>query len=158
MNRRLKTILPDLMNKKILIAILVLAALSLIYYLMMRPKPVAVEVVRIEPGEVKSTVSNTRVGTVKACRRALLAPATGGEVARIHVKEGDTVKQNQLLMEVWNKDLKAQLELQDAQIRPTKPPQNKSASSRAAPNARPGAFPCCSSTTRSSPKSRSIPR
>lgn len=105
------------MNKKIIIAIIAIAALTVIYYLTTRLKPVEVEVVRIEPGEVKATVSNTRVGTIKACRRALLAPATGGEVAHIHVKEGDTVKQNQLLMEVWNKDLKAQLELQEAQIR-----------------------------------------
>jgi HlyD family secretion protein len=105
------------MNKKTFIALSAVTALALIYYVTTRPRPVEVEVIRIEPGEVKATVSNTRVGTVKACRRALLAPATGGEVAHIHVKEGDAVKQNQLLMEVWNKDLKAQLELQDAQIR-----------------------------------------
>jgi HlyD family secretion protein len=62
-------------------------------------------------------VSNTRVGTIKACRRAFLAPATGGQVAALLVKEGDSVKQHQLLLEVWNKDLKAQLKLQEAQIK-----------------------------------------
>ena len=86
-------------------------------FLVNRENIVEVEVATVEQGEVRATVSNTRVGTVKACRRAYLAPATGGQVAEMHVKEGDVVKQNQLLMEVWNKDLKAQVTLQDAQIR-----------------------------------------
>jgi HlyD family secretion protein len=105
------------MSKKKLLVIIAVVALSAFYFLNKRPKLIDVEVVSIEPGEVKATVSNTRVGTVKACRRAYLAPATGGQVAKIHVKEGDIIKQNQLLMEVWNKDLRAQVELQDAQIR-----------------------------------------
>lgn len=78
---------------------------------------VDIEVARVEKGEVKATVSNTRVGTVKACRRAYLAPATGGQVAKLHVKEGDQVKKSQLLMEVWNDDLKAQVILQNAQTK-----------------------------------------
>jgi HlyD family secretion protein len=105
------------MQKKTLILLVSLAmAVALaVYY--KRPKPVEVEIVSIEEGEVRATVSNTRVGTVKACRRAYLAPAAGGQVARLNVKEGNKVRQNQLLMEVWNQDLKAQLSLQEAQIR-----------------------------------------
>ncbi len=81
------------------------------------PKPVGVKIYRVATGEVKETVSNTRVGTVKACRRTYLAPATGGQVAKLHVQEGDRVKANQLLLEVWNDDLKADVALQQAQIR-----------------------------------------
>lgn len=105
------------MQKKtlILLASLAMAVALAVYY--KRPKPVEVEIVSIEEGEVRATVSNTRVGTVKACRRAYLAPAAGGQVAKLNVKEGDKVRQNQLLMEVWNQDLKAQLSLQEAQIR-----------------------------------------
>jgi HlyD family secretion protein len=105
------------MQKKtlILLASLAMAVALAVYY--KRPKPVEVEIVSIEEGEVRATVSNTRVGTVKACRRAYLAPAAGGQVAKLNVKEGDKVRQNQLLMEVWNHDLKAQLSLQEAQIR-----------------------------------------
>jgi HlyD family secretion protein len=88
-----------------------------VYFFNKQTEFVDVEVATVEQGEVRATVSNTRVGTVKACRRAYLAPATGGQVAEMHVKEGDVVKQNQLLMEVWNKDLKAQVTLQDAQTR-----------------------------------------
>ncbi len=103
-------------NKK-LIVLAGFMALAAVYYFNKPPKLVDVEIVRIGKGEVKATVSNTRVGTVKACRRAYLAPATGGQVAKLHVKEGDKVKQHQLLMEVWNDDLKAQVKLQDAQIK-----------------------------------------
>lgn len=70
----------------------------------------------LSTGEVSSNVANTRVGTVKACRRAYLAPATGGQVARLAVKEGDSVQQGQVLLEVWNQDLQAQVALQQAQI------------------------------------------
>jgi len=104
-------------GKKILIIIIGVALIIAVYVLTKQPKFVDVEVVTLEQGEVRATVSNTRVGTVKACRRAYLAPATGGQVAELHVKEGDSVKQNQLLLEIWNKDLKAQVTLQDAQIK-----------------------------------------
>lgn len=104
-------------GKKTLIILIGIALIIAVYLFTKQPKPVDVEVVTLEQGEVRATVSNTRVGTVKACRRAYLAPATGGQVAELHVKEGDKVKQNQLLMEIWNKDLKAQVALQDAQIK-----------------------------------------
>ncbi len=104
-------------GKKPLIIFIGLVLIIAVYFLTKQPKFVDVEIVTLEQGEVRATVSNTRVGTVKACRRAYLAPATGGQVAELHVKEGDSVKQNQLLLEIWNKDLKAQVKLQDAQIR-----------------------------------------
>jgi HlyD family secretion protein len=105
------------MDRKKLIVIICFIALAAIFFFNRRPKLIDVEIVRIEKGEVRATVSNTRVGTVKACRRSFLAPATGGQVAKLHVREGDSVKSHQLLMEVWNKDLKAQLKLQEFQIK-----------------------------------------
>jgi len=104
------------MRKRYLIITLILAGLIAVYFYKKQPLPLEVEVYTVEKGEVKSTVSNTRVGTVKACRRAFLAPATGGQVAKLHVKEGDQVKQNQLLLEVWNNDLKEQVSLKNAEI------------------------------------------
>lgn len=65
------------------------------------------------------TVSNTRVGTVKACRRSLLAPAIGGEVAVLTVKEGDSVIADQILLEIWNDDLEAELQLAQARKKTT---------------------------------------
>lgn len=72
---------------------------------------VPVTLVEIERGSVESTVANTRAGTVKACRRSKLAPAIGGQVARLSVREGDQVTRNQILMEIWNRDRAAHLKL-----------------------------------------------
>lgn len=98
------------------ISLIIFIAVLLFFYLQ-KPETVTVKVYHVSKGEVRATVANTRVGTVKACRRSYLAPATGGQVAALHVKEGDRVKQQQLLMEVWNDDLKAQVGLQQAQIK-----------------------------------------
>ena len=105
------------MSKRFLIILVsALVVLGLAYFYKKQPEPVEADIYTVGRGEVKTTVSNTRVGTIKACRRALLAPATGGQVANLYVKEGDRVKQNQLLLEVWNEDLKDQVNLQKAQI------------------------------------------
>ncbi len=105
------------MMKKGLIFFFIILLAGMAYYFSKRPEYIAVTVYKIAKGEVKSSVSNTRVGTIKACRRAYLAPSTGGNVAKLFVKEGDKVKQQQVLLEVWNGDLKAQLRLQQAQIK-----------------------------------------
>lgn len=99
----------------IIVVALILVAAAYIYS--RRPQAVEVDAYTLAEGEVRATVANTRVGTIKACRRTYLAPATGGQVASLHVKEGDKVKQGQLLLEVWNQDLKAQVGLQKAQIK-----------------------------------------
>ncbi|OAI04206.1 efflux RND transporter periplasmic adaptor subunit [Methylomonas methanica] len=104
------------MKSKSLIVAALLIAIAALFFYSRRPQPVEVEAYTLAEGEVRATVANTRVGTVKACRRAYLAPATGGQVASLLVKEGDKVKQGQVLLEVWNHDLKAQVELQKAQI------------------------------------------
>ncbi|WP_020483856.1 efflux RND transporter periplasmic adaptor subunit [Methylomonas sp. MK1] len=104
------------MKSKTLIVAALLIAIAALFFYSRRPQPVDVEVYTLAEGEMRATVANTRVGTVKACRRAYLAPATGGQVASLLVKEGDKVKQGQVLLEVWNQDLKAQVVLQKAQI------------------------------------------
>ena len=76
-----------------------------------RPEPVAVSLITVERGPVSATVSNTRAGTVDACRRAGLSPATGGQIVLLSVKDGDFVEQGQLLLELWNDDLKAEIRL-----------------------------------------------
>lgn len=76
-----------------------------------RPETIEVTLVTVERGPVSATVSNTRAGTVDACRRAGLSPATGGQIVSLPVAEGDFVEQDQLLLELWNEDLRAQLEL-----------------------------------------------
>jgi HlyD family secretion protein len=77
----------------------------------MKTEPIAVVLAPVARGEVQATVSNTRAGTVMACRRARLAPATGGQVARLSVREGDEVEHGQILMVIWNDDLEARVQL-----------------------------------------------
>ncbi len=81
-----------------------------------RPGPVEVEISVIQYGRVETTAVNTRAGTIKACQRASLAPAFGGQITNILVKEGDYVEKNQILLELWNVDLVAQQELAERQL------------------------------------------
>ena len=95
---------------------LIVALLSYAVWFATRPKPIEVELATIIRGTVESTVVNTRAGTVKACRRAKLAPATGGQIIKLQVKEGERVKQGQVLLEIWNSELAAKLELAQQQM------------------------------------------
>jgi HlyD family secretion protein len=81
-----------------------------------RPPPPEVELATIARGTVEATVVNTRAGTVKACRRARLAPVAGGQIVKLWVKEGERVKKGQPLLELWNRDLAAQRELATRQL------------------------------------------
>lgn len=74
-------------------------------------KAVSVAATTVETGSVRSSVANTRAGTIDACRRAKLAPATGGQIAKLLVHKGDRVKGGQVLIELWNDDVRAQLDL-----------------------------------------------
>jgi HlyD family secretion protein len=74
-----------------------------------QPEPVNVVVGTAEIGLVEATVTNTRAGTVNACRRAGLAPQIGGLIAALPVKEGDQVVAGQLLLKLWNADLQAEV-------------------------------------------------
>lgn len=76
-----------------------------------REKSIDVAIVRVAPGLVESTVANTRAGTVKARRRAKLAPAIGGQIATLDVRKGDPVNKGQILLSLWNDDIRAQLQL-----------------------------------------------
>ena len=94
-----------------IVLVLVIAAAAVIVWFLTRPKPVEVVVKPVDRGIVERTVANTRAGTVKACRRAKLSPSVGGQIAKLSVREGDTVKEGDLLLEIWNQDLVAQGQL-----------------------------------------------
>ncbi|MEJ2399610.1 MAG: biotin/lipoyl-binding protein, partial [Gammaproteobacteria bacterium] len=102
MSRRTRYVLFSLIT-----VVLVVALVSWLK----RPKPIPVLLGQVEKGTVQRTVTNTRAGTLKACRRAKLSPSIGGQIASLPVHKGDIVKTGQVLFEIWNKDLRAQLEL-----------------------------------------------
>ena len=98
-----------------IILVLVIAAIAVTIWFFTRPKPAHVVVKPVDRGIVERTVANTRAGTVKACRRAKLSPSVGGQIATLNIREGDTVKQGDLLLEIWNQDLVAQVQLEKSQ-------------------------------------------
>lgn len=102
--------------KFILGSILVIAIIAASVWWMQRNKPIPVVLASVQKGEIERTVTNTRAGTLNACRRAKLSPSLGGQIANLPVKEGEKVKQGQVLFEIWNDDLKAQLTLAQAQL------------------------------------------
>jgi len=109
------TLSPRVRHSIVGVVIVALLGAAAVWYLG-RPKPVAVVISNVELGTVESTISNTRAGTITACRRARLAPRSGGQIAKLSVKEGDRVEKNEVLLELWNADRDAQLRLaQDQQ-------------------------------------------
>lgn len=95
--------------------VILLVSGGAVYYLT-RPAPVAVAVKPVTRGIIESTVVNTKAGTVKACRRALLSPAIGGQIAALAVHEGMLVKEGELLLSLWNEDLRAEVWLRESEI------------------------------------------
>jgi len=99
------------MPKRVLIVAVIAGLVGFAIWYVTRPAPVLVSLVTVERGPVAATVTNTRAGTVDACRRAGLSPPLGGQIAVLPVADGDRVQKNQLLLELWNDDLQAQLTL-----------------------------------------------
>ncbi len=94
-----------------IVLVMVIGAAAVIVWFLTRPKPVQVVVMPVARGIVELTVANTRAGTVKACRRAKLSPSVAGQIAKLRIREGDTVKEGDLLLEIWNQDLVAEVQL-----------------------------------------------
>ena len=105
------------MLRRLLIAVALIAVLSLVVWRVTRPDPIPVRVATIDSGRVERTVANTRAGTVNACRRARLAPPSGGAIAALPVREGDRVRAGQVLLELWNEDTAAQARVAEQQSR-----------------------------------------
>jgi HlyD family secretion protein len=102
--------------RRLTVTALLLAAATAGIVHLTRPAPLAVVVHTVGRGPVEATVANTRAGTINARRRAKLAPGQGGQVAALHVREGDRVAAGQVLIELWNQDLRAQRELAHSEV------------------------------------------
>lgn len=106
--------------KKLVVLLIVLAGAAAGAWYATREAPVAVRLVPVERGSVRATVSNTRVGTVEACRRARMSPAAAGQVSLLNVREGDHVDTGDVLLEIWNGDRKAELRLAEVDVTATR--------------------------------------
>jgi len=101
----------------LILSLLVLAASGVGIWYLNRPQPIDLLVKPAERGTVEKTVANTRAGTVKACRRARLSPGTGGQIAVLDIREGDRVEAGTLLLELWNRDLMAEIAFNEAEAK-----------------------------------------
>jgi HlyD family secretion protein len=95
---------------------LAVAAAAVAVFVLLRltvfaPDPVSVRTVAAEKGRVEETVTNSRAGTVKARRRAKLAPETGGRVLELPRRRGARVRKGELLLRVDDALQRAQLRL-----------------------------------------------
>ena len=102
--------------KKTVFVLLSVALCVLLYWYLTKPKPVMVILGTVGKGEISKTVVNTKAGTVKAFRRALLAPAMGGQIDQLLAKKGMKVTAGDLLLSLWNKDLVAQVALNRSDV------------------------------------------
>ncbi len=103
-------------GKRLLIIAIIVLLLAAAFYALSRTSPVKVVVKVVESGAVQSTIANTRTGTVKTCQRAQMSPSIGGKIAKLPVKKGDKVKLGEVLLELWNEDLQAELQLSERDI------------------------------------------
>ncbi|MBK7414285.1 MAG: efflux RND transporter periplasmic adaptor subunit [Dechloromonas sp.] len=104
------------MLRRIVIVVLILAALGAAFAWFTRSKPIPVVLKEVAEGKVEATLANTRAGTVEACLRTKLSTIIGGRIEFLGVKEGDKVKKGQLLLKLWNDDQQAQAALAQTQI------------------------------------------
>ncbi len=106
---------PGGVKKLIVLLIVVAVAVGVIWYMGREPPP-KVLLHTVARGTVEKTVSNTRAGTVEACRRSKLSMPTGGRVDALLVDEGDRVESGQVLLSLWNKDRMAMQAQASAQL------------------------------------------
>ena len=103
-------------HKRILVLAAVIAAVAIFWLTLLRPEPIPVQVVGIERGLVEETVTNSRAGTVRARQRAKLSPEYGGQAIEIPFREGDAVKQGDVLLRLEDSLQKSRLDLAEREL------------------------------------------
>jgi HlyD family secretion protein len=106
--------------KKAIAALVIVAALIAGIWTMGQKPPPKVSLHALAKGTVERTVSNTRAGTVEACRRSKLSMPIGGRVDQLLVDEGDEVAAEQVLLSLWNRDRQAMVAQAEAQLLATR--------------------------------------
>ncbi len=102
--------------KKIIAAVVIIGLIAGGIWYAGRTPPPEVSLHRVSRGTVEETVSNTRAGTVEACRRSKLSMPIGGRVDVLNVDEGDQVEEGQVLLSLWNIDRRAMTAQAEAQL------------------------------------------
>jgi HlyD family secretion protein len=98
--------------------VIVLGAMAapVVYYFVREPE-IAVTAQTVSKGHVEQTITAMSSGTVKPKLDSMIAGGTVGTVVAIPVKEGDRVKQGDVLVELNHAELDAQVALAEANVR-----------------------------------------
>lgn len=97
--------------RRSLVVLLLVATAVALRWTLFAPEPVAVTVVAVARGPVEQTVSNSRAGTVKARRRAMLSPEAGGQVVDLPFREGRSVARGDVVLRLDDRVQTAALNL-----------------------------------------------
>ena len=100
-------------NKKILIGLLIVVVLGAIVYANLafsRTPGVTVNTEKIEKRDLESIVSAS--GTIQPVRQVNVGAPAAGNVVDLNIREGDTVKTGQVLMQIDPRNLQIQLDSQ----------------------------------------------
>lgn len=97
--------------RRLVLGILLLLVGVGIYARFLRPPVAEVMVYTVQTGLVEETVTNARSGTLRSRRRAVLAPEVAGQVATLHVREGQRVAPGEILLELEDAAARAALHL-----------------------------------------------
>jgi HlyD family secretion protein len=81
-----------------------------------RPDAVPVTLFRAARGTVEETVTNSKAGTVKARRRSRISTEVGGRVDFIGARAGDRVRKGDVLLRIYDRDLRASLNLAEQDL------------------------------------------
>jgi HlyD family secretion protein len=93
------------------------AAIVLLRFTVFRPESVLVKVVSVERAVVEATITNSKAGTIRARRRAKLSAEVGGRVVAIARREGEWVKQDEVVIRLNDATPRAQLRLAQEGLR-----------------------------------------
>ncbi len=96
---------------RLAVLVAVVAVIVLARFTLFAPEVVPVRTVGVVTGLVEETVTNSRAGTVKARRRAKLAPEIGGKVLSLPHRRGTRVRAGELLLRVDDALQKARVAL-----------------------------------------------
>jgi len=96
--------------------VILLLAVSIFIWQLNKSAPLTVDTIHVDFGLIETTVVNSRSGSITACQRSKLALAVGGQIAAINVKEGQKVKRGDTLLNLWNEDIKAQINSAKASV------------------------------------------
>jgi HlyD family secretion protein len=111
-----KRISSTLWKMAVWLVVLAAVAVPVTYYLFREPE-FAVTAFTVHQGPVESTVAAISSGTVMPARKSMVAAGMLGTIAALHVKEGDRVEADALLVELAHTDLDAQVALAEANLK-----------------------------------------